>query len=246
MTLTANKNPLSALAPKAPSSGIWNPDDWRNPDVSSQFDAGRHYGGIGLAGLMGNFQDQIGQVGAGIANQNFARSGLNELASPQGRQKMVSQFGNAADRRAYELGKKMRGMQMERGQDYGDAAELSALNNAAIQTGEYAQDLESPENLAKIYASVYQANSPDEILSILDPMGKLDAQDYPRYIAWLQESARKGGMGGLLGALGQIAGLATGGGNPLSLLGGILKGGGGGGGGSDASSGLGDLAQVTG
>jgi hypothetical protein len=240
---TATQNALTPLSNSGPSiDNIFNPDWWSrdrsgangDASVENAIDSGRHFGALGNAALLPFFKNQLGQVGAAVQNQNFARGGLNALLTPQGRQQQVASVANANTRQAYKTGAKIRALMAARGQDVGGAAELGALNQAASRTQDYAAALESPEGLQQIYQAVTQANDPMQVLSILGPMIGLDQQDLPRALEYFRRAAAEkasGGLGGLLGAFGQLAGLAGGGSNPLSALGGLL-----GGGGGDASS----------
>ncbi len=189
-------------------TNIWDRDQWTG-DAGKQIDVARNFGALGNTALLGDFQNQLGMVGAGLEQQNNARSQLTELATAPGRAKRVRQFGADRDRAAYKTGEKIRAMKLASGgEDIGGAAQLAGLNQSARDTANYSAMLESPEGQAQIYQAISAANSPQEIMSILGPMLGMSEQDLPRFLAHLQDAAsdRGGAFGQILGAVGQIAG----------------------------------------
>lgn len=230
-TSSASPNPLlSSNAPVSPTSGgggqydaLFDNSSWLGDSFKS-IDAMRHFGGLGMAGLQDEFKGQLGDVQGGIDVQRQQRSILNELGSPAGRQKRVAGMQNDALARAKEAGKKLRSSILARtGQDIGGAADLFTTNQAMMQTGEFANWLESPQGQQEIASALMQINSPDQIVSLMRLLSGFDEQDFRRVNLHEQLAAQDAGgdFGKVLGVLGQLGGMTTGMGGakrPSSLL----------------------------
>lgn len=192
-----------------------DPTTWRNTSENA-IDAFRHFGATSGAALLPLWTSQLSDLPAGMENQRMARGAITQMATPQGREQNVQNVARNRTRQAYQSGKRMREMMLQQGQNVsGAATQLAAMNQAGRDINQFRADQESPANLMQIYQAVNQANSPQEILSILAPLLQLDQQDLPRALQYLQQEQQNSQKGGLFG---NIVGSVLGGMDWASIL----------------------------
>lgn len=194
--------------------GVNDPKDYFDPNqwtsnAGQGIDAGRHYGSASIATLLPELQGQLADVPQGLGYQRQARAQVNQFLSPEGRQQRTKSFARQRDQQAFQAGKKLKAMLESQGRgDQGVAALLSQQNQAALDTGNYQANMESPESIAKMAHASMEINDPTQVVSLLKALGIMDEQDFRRFQIHLQDSAsdRGGVFGQVLGALGQAAG----------------------------------------
>lgn len=204
---------------------VFDPDKWRNRPQEKAIDTARHYGATTIASMLPEWQGQLADLSPAIDAQRSARRQANTLLTPQGREQQVKSYANNAQRQAYELGRKQAQMLAMQGvQGQGAATQLGAMNDAANATNAYRADMNSPEGLAKLFQMIGQLNDPNAVMSLADFFARMDEQDRPRAMQFLQQEYENSKGGGLGGIIGSVLGMATGGG--FQGLGNIFGGGG--------------------
>lgn len=192
------------------ANDIWNPDQWKNPDVAKPIDNARHYGVLSQTQMLPQWQGQLQDLTGGIEAQRNARSQANTLLTPQGRESQVRSFGSNAQQQAYQMGKKMAAQLAQRGiQGQEAATQLGASNQAARATNDYRANMNSPQGLAQLYQMLMSLNDPEAIMSLNRLFESWNSQDFPRQQAHEQQAAAEASQSGFGGMLGQLIGLAT-------------------------------------
>lgn len=177
-----------------------------------------------LGGAASHGLDQLyGSLGQYDA---FRQQGINAL-SPGGIQALLSAFRNRQMAGATEQGTQNAAMLRSQGIQGADAsAMLDARNRAADATNEYSQNLYDPAQMAQRAQMGMGLSSPQAAAPIFDLIMALQRQVDPRVQQNNAEHAARAGSG-LGGILGNVLGMATGGG--FGNLGRLFGGGGGGG-----------------
>lgn len=229
-----NQNPYSANQnPYSQPTSYGFPEQDFNPDLSgwSKNIWGNQFRASDLV------NKQLGFAQALEPSRQEAIKGLiQRLNNPQVMSEIfrMSQMGAGRDD-GYRLGLQLMAQNPSAGNSLMQGATIDAANRAADSASAYDASLQSPEGQAAILQALLGAISQGQGVPGMDVYQGLTGLGLDASQLWNSVNQKKGG--GLLGSiLGTGLGLLTGGGNPLSMLGGLF---GGGGGNADGASGTG-------